>query len=161
MEYSPKGKTEAKEEGLTVVKAVEPVEGPPDKEGSYAIGRLYKVTLSLATSQARNFIMVDDPLPAGLEAVNSSLQTTAVNLEQLVRQSDDSRGWTFNPFTHQEAYDDRVLLFADFLPAGVYSYSYLVRATSFGTFTAPGTHAEAMYEPEVFGQTPSSVCVVK
>jgi uncharacterized protein YfaS (alpha-2-macroglobulin family) len=161
MDYAPKGEMEAKEEGLSVVKTVEPLEGTWVRKDSFAIGSLYRVTISLVTNQARNFVAVNDPLPAGFEAVNTSLQTTATNIQQMVQQSDASRRWAFSPFSHHEAYDDRVLLFADFLPAGVFSYSYLVRATSFGTFAVPGTRAEAMYEPEVFGQTRSSRVVVK
>lgn len=53
--------------------------------------------------------------------------------------------------------DDRMLLFADWLAAGVYTYSYTARATNLGTFVLPPVHAEAMYEPERFGHGASSV----
>ncbi|GAI63868.1 unnamed protein product, partial [marine sediment metagenome] len=32
----------------------------------------YKVTLSVITPQERNFVVVDDPLPAGVEVINTS-----------------------------------------------------------------------------------------
>jgi len=161
MDYAPKGATKAKEEGLTVLKTIEPVEGTLEKDEPFKVGTMYRVTLNVVTNQSRNFVVVDDPLPAGFETVSTSLQTSAANLDQLLRGSNKAENWTFNPFTHQEAYDDHVLVTGDFLPAGVYSFSYLVRATSFGTFSVPTTRAEAMYEPEVFGQTGSSVVVVK
>jgi len=39
-------------------------------------------------------------------------------------------------------------------------FTYLVRATTAGTFIAAPTHAEEMYEPEVFGRTATSVVEV-
>ena len=46
---------------------------------------------------------------------------------------------------------------ADWLPAGVYTYSYTARATNLGTFQLPPIHAEEMYAPERFGHSSSSV----
>ncbi|HET6271415.1 MAG TPA: hypothetical protein VFG32_00385, partial [Bacteroidota bacterium] len=67
----------------------------------------------------------------------------------------------YNPFNHKEMYDDRVQLFADYLPAGVHTFTYMARATSYGKFQMPSTRAEGMYEPEVFGQTSSRVIIVE
>ena len=49
-----------------------------------------------------------------------------------------------------------MLLFANHLPAGVYTYSYTARATTLGEFQLPPVHAEAMYTPELFGHSASS-----
>ena len=49
--------------------------------------------------------------------------------------------------------DDRVLMFADRLWAGVYSHSYTARATTPGKFVAGPARAEEMYAPESFGRT--------
>jgi penicillin-binding protein 1C len=46
-----------------------------------------------------------------------------------------------------------VLLFATRLSEGSHEFSYIVRATTTGTFRTAPTHAEEMYEPEVFGRT--------
>ncbi|MEZ4467323.1 MAG: hypothetical protein R3F43_23475 [bacterium] len=59
----------------------------------------------------------------------------------------------FSPFNTVEMRDDRVLLFADHLPPGVYSYSYTARATTAGTFALPPARAEAMYRPEISGRS--------
>ena len=39
--------------------------------------------------------------------------------------------------------------------------TYVVRATTSGTFRTSPTHAEEMYEPEVFGRTGSDVVTVQ
>jgi hypothetical protein len=48
--------------------------------------------------------------------------------------------------------DDRVLLFAESLTAGLHTRRYLARARTFGTFLLPGTRVSEMYAPEVFGR---------
>jgi hypothetical protein len=97
---------------------------------------------------------VDDAVPAGCEVITTSFNTTASNLEEERKES----SWAFD---HVEKYDDHVLLFADVLPVGMNTFSYLVRVVRGGTFILPSTRAEGMYEPEVFGQTASSVVEIK
>ena len=59
-----------------------------------------------------------------------------------------------------ERHDDRVLLFATRLAEGEHIFSYVVRATTAGTFRTAPARAEEMYEPEVFGRTESAVIEV-
>jgi hypothetical protein len=40
-------------------------------------------------------------------------------------------------------------------------FSYLVRATTAGRFTAAPARAEEMYEPEVFGRTAATILEVQ
>ena len=42
--------------------------------------------------------------------------------------------------------------FASLLPAGVYTYAYVARATTPGIFVVPPPRAEEMYMPETFGR---------
>jgi len=70
--------------------------------------------------------------------------------------SADGWWWPWWSFSHTDMRDDRMLLFADSMPAGVYTYSYTARATNFGTFVLPPVKAEAMYEPERFGHSATS-----
>ena len=64
-------------------------------------------------------------------------------------------------FDHVEKGDDQVRLFAMRLGEGRHEFSYLVRATTGGTFQAAGAWAEQMYAPEVFGRTATITVVVK
>ncbi|MEO8167520.1 MAG: hypothetical protein ABI623_04675, partial [bacterium] len=98
-----------------------------------------------------------DPLPAGLEAINTSLQTESSEVaRQLVNDQSQQNAYRWwGSFNHSELKDDRVLIFADELSAGVHTFTYLARATTFGKFEMPATYTEMMYEPEVFGQTSS------
>ncbi len=154
LNYYPLEITEPREEGIAVIKIIEPLEGGDAAGEVLKSGSLYKVTLHLTVTKERNYVVVQDPLPAGLEAVQVSFATTSAAIERMAVEDEDSQIWWYG-FTHIEKYDDRVLLFADWLSPGVYKYSYIVRATTKGTFHMPPTHAEEMYSPEVYGRTVS------
>ena len=119
----------------------------------------------VVTPSPRSFVVIDDPLPAGFEAVDARLATTgaSVNVDAAAArpgaddepdEADEAAGTGFRPTDFlREIRDDRVLFFIDRLPAGMFHYRYLARATSLGTFVMPPTKVEEMYTPEVFGRT--------
>ena len=157
MNYFPRGETLAKDEGLSVVKSAEPLKG--SATDTLLPGTMMKVTITVASSQARHFVVVNDPVPAGWEVVNTSFKTTARSLKK--EEGENEEDSDEEVFDHVEKYDDHVLLFADDFPAGTHSYTYLIEVTRSGAYQMPATRAEEMYEPEVFGQTVSKVVVVR
>ncbi|MBI5474170.1 MAG: hypothetical protein HY961_17685, partial [Ignavibacteriae bacterium] len=165
MAYYPKSPAQLRDEGIAVLKTMEPLRQTESKwDGkTFAPGTIVKVTLRVVTPQQRNFVVVDDPLPAGLEAVNTSLQTESSELGQMLAsiQSEEQGYRWWGTFNHHELKDDRVLLFADELTTGVHTFTYLARATTFGKFLMPATHTEMMYEPEIFGHTSGGQIEVK
>jgi uncharacterized protein YfaS (alpha-2-macroglobulin family) len=131
---------------------------------SFAAGDLIRVTLTLHVPQERRYVAVTDPLPGGLEAVDGFFRTTATDLARDASvSSTGSSGWWFERvgFDHVEKHDDRVTLFATRLSSGRHEFSYLVRATTTGTFRAAGTVAEQMYAPQVKGRTDASTIEVR
>jgi uncharacterized protein YfaS (alpha-2-macroglobulin family) len=139
--------------------------GESPAETTFAAGDLVRVTLSVTLPKERRFVAVTDSMPAGVEAVDGFFRTTASDLAaEASRQSSDGsweEQWRRGGFDHVEKYDDRVVIFATRLGEGRHQFSYLVRATTSGTFTAPGTWAEEMYAPEVNGRTGATTIVVK
>jgi hypothetical protein len=136
---------------------------------------LVLVDLLVVASGPREHVVVEDPLPAGLEAVQASFETTSRTYdvadpggqgdEEDDRASDyDARGagkaYNF-AWYHREIHDDKVLTFVEHMPAGMYHYRYLARATTMGRFVVPPTRAECMYEPAIFGRTGATVFEVK
>ena len=157
MNYYPKGETQAKDEGFSIVKTITSIDGTESE--TYIPGTMMKVTLTMSSNQDRHFVVVEDPVPAGMEVVNTSFQTTAANLGR--QEGEKDQWWYEQTFQHVEKYDDRVVLFGDYFTAGSHTYTYLVQVTRSGLYQMPATHAEGMYEPEVFGQTASRVVVIK
>ena len=99
----------------------------------------------------RNFVVIDDPLPAGFEAIDANLANTAswlrvpqaggepdaVDCPGCDAQGDDAlaHGRAFlSAWFRSELRDDRALFFVDHMPAGMYHYRYLARATTPGKF---------------------------
>jgi len=139
----------------------------PAAPTSFKAGDLVRVTLTLRLTKERRYVAVTDPLPAGFEPVESWFATTASDLSKAQDEQDtssDDDGWAFwrrGGFDRVERHDDRVLLFATRLAEGEHAFTYVARATTSGTFRTAPTHVEEMYEPEVFGRTPSTVVTVQ
>ncbi len=119
-------------------------------------GELVVVEALVATPLRRTFVVVDVPLPAGLEPVDASLATSA----QYASPGEPAPG-RGGYYTRRELRDDRALFFADELAPGVHVYRFLARATGVGEFLAPPAHAEEMYAPEVYGATPAATFRVR
>ncbi|HSP32978.1 MAG TPA: MG2 domain-containing protein [Thermoanaerobaculia bacterium] len=131
---------------------------------SFNAGDLIEVTLKVSNTKERRFVAITDPIPAGTEPVETAFATTASDVSDEQQQNDYTSSWAWwerGGFDHVERHDDRVNVFAMRLGEGQHEYKYLVRATTAGTFIAAPTHAEEMYEPEVFGRTATSVVEVK
>jgi uncharacterized protein YfaS (alpha-2-macroglobulin family) len=133
----------------------------------FQAGDLVRVTLTFQLPKERRFVAVTDPLPAGFEAVESWFETTKSSLAQQTLQygerSQDSwrRNWGVGYFDHVERHDDRLQLFATSLSEGSHTFSYVVRATTSGTFRTAPTRVEEMYSPEIFGRTASTQIEVR
>lgn len=146
----------------------------PGMARELAAGDLVLVDVTVVTPATRQFVVVDDALPAGLEAIDPRLFTTADWLRNTGvdadsgcptcsggdAEGDDAPG--FAPaYQRSEVRDDRMLFFADELPPGFYHYRYLARATTRGRFVVPPARASEMYEPEVFGRTGAAEVLVR
>lgn len=150
----------ARDEGFTVTRRYEVLEGLGSDQ-SLDPGALVRVTLTVATPFERHFVAVEDPLPAGLEAVDSAFATTSRRYDEYGGGDDETEWWEVPTFNHVELHDDRAVLFADWMTAGVHTYRYLARATSPGIFDAPPPRAEQMYAPSTFGRGEGGALVVQ
>ena len=113
-------------------------------------GETIKGRISIVVPDDRHYVLVEDRLPAALEAIDFSLKTSKKSLTDGDSYSWRNRWWYFN---HTEFRDDRVAYFADYLPKGVYELTYYARVTSKGEFADLPVRIEEMYMPEVFGRT--------
>ncbi len=158
--------TKPLDRGITVQRWFEPYTGGGQIRELLA-GELVRVKVRIATAQERHFGVISVPLPAGLEAVDTSLASTAALPEPAEDEStgedEASNPWAtrfFSPFHHVERRDDRVVFFADRLPPGIHVTSFIARATTPGDFVLQPAHAEEMYAPEVFGRSDGGRIVV-
>ena len=107
----------------------------------------------------------DDEVVSGFEPVDGSLRTTATDLGAVSTTQSSATNrfawWRRGGFDHVEKHDDKVMAFATRLGAGRHELTYLVRATTSGTFTAAGAFGEAMYAPEIMGRSSALTLTVK
>lgn len=157
--YAPQMPLGARDEGFTVYKTISDFEGRPLE--TIKAGDLVIVTLQVITPQERLYVVLEDPLPAGLEAVNPNFVIESLEQQRRLEAFSDQKQWWWRGFNHIEMHDDRVLLFADSLRAGIHTHRYLARALTFGSFQTPGTKAEEMYAPEVFGRSREMVIHIR
>ncbi|MCU0656877.1 MAG: MG2 domain-containing protein [Polyangiaceae bacterium] len=126
-------------------------------------GDLVLVNLTVVAPSERSFVVLDDPIPAGLEPVDTSLQGASSWARGGDDDSDENEpgAWRWeSKVTRKELRDDRALFFVDRMAPGVHRFRYLARATTLGTFVAPPTRVEEMYTPETFGQTAAATLTV-
>jgi hypothetical protein len=135
---------------------------------SFGAGDLVRVTLVVTVPKERRFVAVTDPLPAGFEPVDGWLRTTASDLARdassfvdEATQTGWQEWWRHGGFDNVEKYDDRVVVFGTRLGEGRHEFSYIVRATTSGTFKAAGAQAEEMYSPDVQGRTATATVTIK
>jgi uncharacterized protein YfaS (alpha-2-macroglobulin family) len=104
------------------------------------------VTLTVENPRPAYYVVVDDPLPALLEAVHPEFRS------QGAATVAPGQHW---PASHHELRPDRALFFADSLPPGRFTVRYLARVRAAGSVTAPPARIEEMYRPERFGTSES------
>jgi uncharacterized protein YfaS (alpha-2-macroglobulin family) len=137
-------------------------------------GDLVRVRLRVTVPADREFVAMEDPLPAGLEPVDVTLATSrtlaafATPESELARAEGDRNRdgpiwqavmygrWDngrWSPWEHTELHDDRVSYFARMLWTGSYTATYVARATTAGSFVAPPAYAEEMYNSALQGRS--------
>jgi len=126
------------------------------------VGTPVQVRLTLSTSQTLEYVNLQDPLPAGLEPIDDSLNTSQ---HGLVKQAPWRSYQTMHDLTwfldHADLRDDRVSLYASYLPPGTYTYSYLAASATPGRFQAAPTHVSETFFPEVFGRSAGQLLTVR
>jgi uncharacterized protein YfaS (alpha-2-macroglobulin family) len=131
------------------------------------LGDVIRVDLTIIAPNDLYYVVVEDPLPAGAEAIDTGLATTsllamdpALSRTSRVFFGEDEGAyaypyywWWWRWYSRSELRDDKVVLFADYLPKGTYEYSYTMRATLPGDYHVIPTVASEFYFPEVFGRS--------
>jgi len=147
-----------------------PMEDAPCPEVSQVqVGDVVQVRLTLIAPNALYYLVVEDMLPAGAEAIDTSLETTSLleSSPSLRRQVDrggswyDFYWWWWHWYSRSELRDEKVILFADYVSAGTYEYTYTFRAVLPGEYQVIPTFANEFYFPEVFGRGEGQVFTIK
>ncbi|TEU13167.1 MAG: hypothetical protein E3J21_19340, partial [Anaerolineales bacterium] len=121
----------------------DPMTGEP-KTG-YRVGDLIDVRLTVEAPEEMWYVTVEDPLPAGVEAVEGSLKAESSQGEGI----------------HFEKREEKAALFIQQIEAGEHVYRYLVRATVPGRFRSMPALVYPVYEPNLWGRSASGFLQVE
>ncbi len=133
----------------------------PDRTpiNSAPVGQNVRVTLTIIAPNNLHYAVIEDPIPAGSDAVDPNLNIS----QQLGTQPEVdvtnplSRGWGWWYFNNIEYRDEKVVIYADYLPAGTYEYSYVIRTGLPGEYNVIPPTGQQFYFPEVYGRGAGSV----
>ncbi len=159
--YRPIGNLSGRLNGLRIVREIRPANQPkvlqqygiqpPSQPLKLAGGQVFDIGLEIISDRPVDHVIITDPIPAGFEAVDAAFQTSTPFFQT---QRDN---WEIG---YQTIYRDRIVAYANHLNSGIYSFHYLVRSVTPGTFIYPGAEAHLEYAPEEFGRSASSQLVV-
>jgi uncharacterized protein YfaS (alpha-2-macroglobulin family) len=97
-----------------------------------------EVTLEVESRHASRYVLLEDPIPDGMEYLPPGREEAGGYGPVPGYRSD-----------HMEARDDRVAIFATYIPAGRTKICYTLRAGTRGRFLARPARVELMYQPEI------------
>ena len=170
---TPAKEIEAQSRGFAVSHEYTTIDDPTKRVTAVKLGETVRVKVTIIAPADRNYVVIEDLLPAGLEAVDARLKNVdpalKVKLEAERTQALQKQfggymapwfRWYYSPWQQVDVRDDRAVLQADRLPKGVYEYVYYARATTPGSFFVAPAHAEETYFPEVFGRSDSGRFIV-
>jgi uncharacterized protein YfaS (alpha-2-macroglobulin family) len=115
------------------------------------IGDAITVRLTITLSQDVYYFALEDHIPAGTEPIDTSLLAATLGEQNEARYERWYWGWWY--FRQQELRDTGMHLYADYLPAGTYVFTYQVRAAVAGEFQVIPTQAYTFYASDIFGRT--------
>ena len=140
------------EKGLQVTRVYE-VKGADGKwhlaPAQLKVGDVVRVTLTCAkVADNLEYLVLEDYLPASLEAINPEIPSQAAGLEQVP--------WS-SCFDRREYLADRVRGFCTrWSGRDLLNMTYFARVKRAGVSTAPPAQAQLMYEPQVYGLSPNA-----
>lgn len=113
---------------------------PEPLRDTVTVGDLVLVHVTVAGSAGWRYLMIEDPLPAGLEVVRQP------ELYEIEGGAPQTLWWAGS---QREYRDNRVVQFHESLTDGRVELQYVVRATTTGTFRAMPSRVVPMYSPGV------------
>ncbi len=139
--------------GYRIVKTIVPVE--QKEKGAWSRGDIYRINLEIDAQADMSWVVVNDPIPAGATLLGSGLGRDSAIAAGGERASGSA--WL--------AYEERSFEFFrgyyEYVPKGKFSMSYTFRLNNAGQFQLPPTRVDALYAPEMFGESPNPAVTVK
>ena len=136
--------------GYAIKKTITPVEQAV--AGKYTKGDILRIKLEVTSTADMTWVAVTDPIPGGATILGGGLGRDS----QIATQGERKTGWA----AFEERSFESFRSYYDYLPKGSFTMEYTVRLNNPGSFSLPPSRVEAMYAPEMFGESPNARMVV-
>ncbi len=111
---------------------------------------MLRVRLEIDASAPMTWVAVTDPIPGGATILGSGLGRDS---EIATRgETRGGNGWV----AFEERSFESYRAYYEYLPKGKVETEYTVRLNNVGDFALPPSRVEALYAPEMFGETPNA-----
>ncbi|MBC3935870.1 alpha-2-macroglobulin family protein [Undibacterium rugosum] len=140
--------------GYRIKKTITPVEQKDSK--LMQRGDVFRITLEIDAQTDMTWVALTDPVPAGASVLGSGL-----GRDSAIATKDDSNEQGGAWLAYEERSFEAYRAYYQFVPKGKFVKSYTIRLNNAGQFKLPPTRVEAMYAPEMFGESPNVAIQVK
>jgi hypothetical protein len=140
--------------GYTIRKTITPVEQAVS--GTHTRGDVWRVSLEVNASADMTWVVVTDPIPGGATILGGGLGRDS-QIATSGQRSASGNAWPAFEERSFESYRS----YYEYVPKGVFKMEYTVRLNNVGAFSLPPSRVEAMYAPEMFGETPNARVTVE
>ena len=161
--FLPVPEVEALNRGIIVSRQYALLDDPDGTPITSAeVGQPVQVSLTIIAPSNLHYVVIEDPIPAGAEAVNPNLETTSQvgTQPQLSREKPLSEGWGWWWFSNIEMRDEKVVLYATYLPRGTYQFNYVIYPGLAGEYNVIPTTGQEFYFPEVYGRSDGTLFTI-
>ncbi len=143
----------ARAAGYRVVREVRPLE--EKTPGKVSRGDLWRVKLSIDAEMDMSWVAVSDPIPAGGRILGDGDGRDSA----IATREENRSGHGWQPTWVERSFAAWRGYYA-YLPKGRTTVEYTLRLNNAGRFALPPTRVEALYAPDVFGETPNGKLTV-
>ncbi len=134
--------------GYQVSKTITPMEQAV--KGQYSRGDVLRITLEVNASTDMTWVALSDPIPGGATILGGGLGRDSEIASKEERKSGNA--WA----AFEERSFESFRAYYEYVPKGKFTIEYTVRLNNVGEFSMPPTRVEAMYAPEMFGESPNA-----
>lgn len=140
--------------GFRIRKTITPVD--QKQPGLWHKGDVIRVRLDMDSDSDMTWVVVNDSVPAGSSLLGSGL---ARDSALLAGPGNPAASQAAPVFTERSF--EAFKAYFDYIPKGPWFIEYTLRLNHAGSFGLPETRVEALYAPEMFGETPNAGITVK
>jgi uncharacterized protein YfaS (alpha-2-macroglobulin family) len=135
--------------GYAIKKTITPVEQAT--AGKWSRGDVARVSLEINASADMTWVVITDPIPGGATILGGGLGRDS----QIATSGEKSKSGNAWPAFEERSFE-AYRSYYEYVPKGVIKLEYTVRLNNVGEFSLPPSRVEAMYAPEMFGETPNA-----